>query len=152
MGMDDIGLGTILYQESMKSFAAVLRNIERKRISYRRKYVNLYRMKLDAIRQEYPVDKEILEELEQMEKESEIEDILTYRSAAECQLQGLVMVGMVGSGVVGVMLWIIDGFAFASNNADLGFDGHPIQLYLIAVIWRAVQQCRQDESRMALEG
>ncbi|XP_058105019.1 intermembrane lipid transfer protein VPS13 isoform X6 [Magnolia sinica] len=58
-----------------------------RRISYRRKYVNLYKTKLEAIRQEQPVNEDILEELEQMEKESEIDDILSYRSVAECELQ-----------------------------------------------------------------
>ena len=33
------------------------------------------------------VDEFILRELEQMEKEFEIDDILNYRSAAECELQ-----------------------------------------------------------------
>ncbi|KAF9591491.1 hypothetical protein IFM89_004545, partial [Coptis chinensis] len=53
--------------------------------SYRRKYVNLYKTKLSFIRQNQPVDKDTLLELEQMEKESDINDILIFRSIAECE-------------------------------------------------------------------
>ncbi|KAF6145936.1 hypothetical protein GIB67_007955, partial [Kingdonia uniflora] len=53
------------------------------RISYRRKYVNLYKKKLDFLREEQAVDKDSLQELEQMEKESDLDDILSYRSIAE---------------------------------------------------------------------
>ncbi|KAF5748859.1 putative vacuolar protein sorting-associated protein 13B-like isoform X3 [Tripterygium wilfordii] len=58
-----------------------------KKLSYRRKYVNLYKTKLDFLRQEQSIDEYILRELEQMEKESDIDDILSYRSAAEHELQ-----------------------------------------------------------------
>ncbi|OVA10906.1 Vacuolar protein sorting-associated protein 13 domain [Macleaya cordata] len=61
------------------------------RISYRRKYVQLYKRKLDFLQQEQPVNEEILRELEQMEKESDIDDILSYRSIAERDLQELLL-------------------------------------------------------------
>ncbi|KAG2700491.1 hypothetical protein I3760_06G000100 [Carya illinoinensis] len=57
------------------------------RLSYRRKYVNLYRTKLEFLRQEQSIDVDIIRELEQMEKESDIDDILTYRTAAERKLE-----------------------------------------------------------------
>lgn len=57
------------------------------RLSYQRKYVNLYKDKLNLLRQEQPIDEEILCKLEQMEKESDIDDILSYRSTAEHELQ-----------------------------------------------------------------
>ncbi|KAF7824639.1 putative vacuolar protein sorting-associated protein 13A isoform A [Senna tora] len=57
------------------------------RLSYRRKYINLYKTKLDFLRQEQPVDEDVLQELEQMEKESDLDDILNYRSAAEHEMQ-----------------------------------------------------------------
>ncbi|XP_077218039.1 vacuolar protein sorting-associated protein, putative (DUF1162) isoform X2 [Tasmannia lanceolata] len=58
-----------------------------KRISCRHKYVKLYKKKLDFLRQYQPIDENTIRELEEMEKESEIDDILNYRSIAECQLQ-----------------------------------------------------------------
>ncbi|PIA43479.1 hypothetical protein AQUCO_01900106v1 [Aquilegia coerulea] len=57
------------------------------RILDRRKYVSFYKKKLKFIRQGQPVDKDIISELEQMEKESDIDDILTYRSIAERESQ-----------------------------------------------------------------
>ncbi|KAL5715325.1 hypothetical protein ACHQM5_017158 [Ranunculus cassubicifolius] len=57
------------------------------RITQRRNYVNLYKKKLMFIRQAQPVDKDVLGELEQMEKESDIDDILAYRSVAEREAQ-----------------------------------------------------------------
>lgn len=57
------------------------------RISCRRKYVNLYKRKLEFLHQEQAVNEDILKELERLERESEIEDILSYRSIAEHQLQ-----------------------------------------------------------------
>ncbi|XP_010251472.1 PREDICTED: uncharacterized protein LOC104593388 isoform X1 [Nelumbo nucifera] len=57
------------------------------RISYCRKYVNLYKTKLNFLRQELPVDEITLLELERMEKECDVDDILRYRSIAECELQ-----------------------------------------------------------------
>ncbi|KAK7274520.1 hypothetical protein RIF29_15613 [Crotalaria pallida] len=61
------------------------------RLSYRRKYINLYKMKLDFLQQEQPVDDDVLQELEQMEKESDLEDILNYRSAAEYEMREFLM-------------------------------------------------------------
>ncbi|KAE9461490.1 hypothetical protein C3L33_06604, partial [Rhododendron williamsianum] len=59
--------------------------------SRRRKYVNLYKTKLKCLREEQLVDDNILFGLEQMEKESDIEDILSYRSTAENELQEFVL-------------------------------------------------------------
>ncbi|XP_058197048.1 uncharacterized protein LOC131313017 isoform X3 [Rhododendron vialii] len=61
------------------------------RLSRRRKYVNLYKTKLKCLREEQLVDDNILFGLEQMEKESDIEDILIYRSTAENELQEFVL-------------------------------------------------------------
>ncbi|KAL5574177.1 hypothetical protein UlMin_023774 [Ulmus minor] len=57
------------------------------RLSHRRKYVNLYKAKLYSLQQDQPIDANVLEELEQMEKELDVDDILSYRSTAECKLQ-----------------------------------------------------------------
>ncbi|KAF4394217.1 hypothetical protein F8388_005851, partial [Cannabis sativa] len=57
------------------------------RLSYRRKYVNLYKTKLNSIQQDQAIDEKVLGELEQIEKELDIDDILSYRSSAECKLQ-----------------------------------------------------------------
>ncbi|XP_062110985.1 uncharacterized protein LOC133822610 isoform X2 [Humulus lupulus] len=59
------------------------------RISNRRKYVNLYKAKLYSIQQDQTIDENVLGELEHMEKELDIDDILSYRSSAECKLQEL---------------------------------------------------------------
>ncbi|TVU00729.1 hypothetical protein EJB05_53839 [Eragrostis curvula] len=53
----------------------------------RRKYVNLYRMKLELLQKGQIVSKDILQELENMDKECDIDDILSYRTIAEQQLQ-----------------------------------------------------------------
>ncbi|KAF2317618.1 hypothetical protein GH714_025698 [Hevea brasiliensis] len=57
------------------------------RLNSRRKYVNLYKIKLDFLQREQSIDEYILGELELMEKESDIDDILSYRAAAEHELQ-----------------------------------------------------------------
>ncbi|KAJ9680062.1 hypothetical protein PVL29_019367 [Vitis rotundifolia] len=61
------------------------------RLSCCRKYVNLYKTKLDFLRQEKPIDEHILRELEKIEKESEIDEILNYRSTAESELQDFLL-------------------------------------------------------------
>lgn len=67
------------------------------RLSNRRKYINLYKAKLDCLQQEQAIDESVVRELEQMEKESDVDDILSYRSAAECELQQVLSnVGMNG--------------------------------------------------------
>uniref|UniRef100_A0A7N0U003 Vacuolar protein sorting-associated protein 13 VPS13 adaptor binding domain-containing protein n=1 Tax=Kalanchoe fedtschenkoi TaxID=63787 RepID=A0A7N0U003_KALFE len=58
-----------------------------KRMICHQKYVNLYKIKLGYLRQDQPVDEAVLQELEQMEKDSDIEDILSYRSIAEYETQ-----------------------------------------------------------------
>ncbi|KAL6659540.1 hypothetical protein ACP70R_003580 [Stipagrostis hirtigluma subsp. patula] len=57
------------------------------RLDYRRKYVNLYRTKLELLQKGQIVNKDILQELENMDKECDIDDILDYRAIAEQQLQ-----------------------------------------------------------------
>ncbi|KAI4331783.1 hypothetical protein L6164_016738 [Bauhinia variegata] len=59
------------------------------RLIYRRKYINLYKTKLGFLQQEQPVDDDVLRDLELMEKESDVDDILNYRSAAESEMQEL---------------------------------------------------------------
>ncbi|XP_019702812.1 uncharacterized protein [Elaeis guineensis] len=62
-----------------------------RRINYRRKYVNLYKRKLELLQEEQHVNEDILQELEKMDKECDIDDILSYRSMAEQQLQDLLL-------------------------------------------------------------
>ncbi|CAN1217850.1 Intermembrane lipid transfer protein vps13A [Linum perenne] len=57
------------------------------RLSSRHKYIRLYKKKLDFLQKEQPIDKDILGELEVIEKESDVNAILSYRSAAESELQ-----------------------------------------------------------------
>ncbi|KAK7315042.1 hypothetical protein VNO77_33574 [Canavalia gladiata] len=57
------------------------------RLSYRRKYMNLYKTKLDFLQHEQAVDDDVLQGLEQMEKESDLDDILNYRSSAEYEMR-----------------------------------------------------------------
>lgn len=57
------------------------------RLSFRRKYINLYQTKLEFLHREQAIDEYIIQDLEQMEKESDIDDILSYRSVAELKLQ-----------------------------------------------------------------
>ncbi|KAG4203337.1 hypothetical protein ERO13_A05G394600v2 [Gossypium hirsutum] len=61
------------------------------RLSNRRKYVNLYKTKLELLRQDQPIDESLIRDLEQMEKESDIDDILSYRTAAEHELQEVLL-------------------------------------------------------------
>ncbi|KAM7261915.1 hypothetical protein ACFE04_020992 [Oxalis oulophora] len=62
------------------------------RLGDRRKYVNLYKTKLEFLRQEQSVDEFTLRELEKMEKESDIDDLLSYRSIAELELKEVLSV------------------------------------------------------------
>ncbi|KAG9455236.1 hypothetical protein H6P81_008140 [Aristolochia fimbriata] len=57
------------------------------RINYRRKYVELYMEKLAFLFGEQSVSEGSLQKLEQMEKESDVDDILTYRAIAESRRQ-----------------------------------------------------------------
>ncbi|XP_021760935.1 LOW QUALITY PROTEIN: uncharacterized protein LOC110725772 [Chenopodium quinoa] len=52
-----------------------------------RKYVNLYKVKLDFLQREQPVDQDTQFKLEQMEKDVDLEDILRFRSIAEQELE-----------------------------------------------------------------
>jgi hypothetical protein len=55
----------------------------------RRKYVNFYRMKLELLQKGQLVSEDILQELENMDREGDIDDILNYRTIAEQKLQVL---------------------------------------------------------------
>ncbi|XP_040382901.1 uncharacterized protein LOC102719317 isoform X2 [Oryza brachyantha] len=57
------------------------------RLDCRRRYVNLYRMKLELLQKGQLVSEDILQELENMDREGDIDDILNYRTIAEQQLQ-----------------------------------------------------------------
>ncbi|KAG0496669.1 hypothetical protein HPP92_001360 [Vanilla planifolia] len=60
-----------------------------KRIIQRRTYAQLYRKKLELIQQEQVVSKDILLKLEEMDREYDLEDILSYRLLAEQKMQEL---------------------------------------------------------------
>ncbi|ONK64446.1 uncharacterized protein A4U43_C07F26050 [Asparagus officinalis] len=60
-----------------------------RRISQCRRYVNLYKRKLELLQQEQLINKDILTELEKMDKECDIDDILNFRCLAEQELQDL---------------------------------------------------------------
>ncbi|XP_042063836.1 uncharacterized protein LOC121807630 isoform X2 [Salvia splendens] len=57
------------------------------RLNSRRKYVNLYKAKLKCLRHDQMIDEDVEQELEEMEKETDIEDILNYRAVAEQELE-----------------------------------------------------------------
>ncbi|KAJ1693233.1 hypothetical protein LUZ63_009931 [Rhynchospora breviuscula] len=57
------------------------------RLTNKRRYVNLYKRKLELLQKEQLLSKDILQELEEMDKECDIDDILNYRACAEKQLQ-----------------------------------------------------------------
>ncbi|KAG8380914.1 hypothetical protein BUALT_Bualt06G0066200 [Buddleja alternifolia] len=57
------------------------------RLSSRRKYVNLYKEKLKCLRHDQVMEDDVQHELEEMEKETDIDDILNYRSVAERELE-----------------------------------------------------------------
>ncbi|KAL7090722.1 hypothetical protein ACP275_12G059000 [Erythranthe tilingii] len=57
------------------------------RLNSRRKYVNLYKAKLKCLRHDQVVEEDVQHILEEMEKETDIDDILNYRSVAECELE-----------------------------------------------------------------
>jgi hypothetical protein len=59
------------------------------RLDCRRKYVNFYRMKLELLQKGQLVSEDILQELENMDREGDIDDILNYRTIAEQKLQVL---------------------------------------------------------------
>ncbi|CAI9097127.1 OLC1v1033463C2 [Oldenlandia corymbosa var. corymbosa] len=61
------------------------------RIDERRKYVRLYKTKLKCLQKDQVIDEDILQALERMERLSDIDDILTYRSVAEREIKDLLM-------------------------------------------------------------
>ncbi|XP_071697656.1 intermembrane lipid transfer protein VPS13 [Rutidosis leptorrhynchoides] len=68
-------------------------------IGKKRRYVNLYKLKLECLQKEEPLDDAIVMELDQMEKSSDLDDILSYRSAAEKELQEYLVGSISGVGV-----------------------------------------------------
>ncbi|XP_062008854.1 uncharacterized protein LOC133725578 isoform X1 [Rosa rugosa] len=89
------------------------------RLSSCRKYVNLYKTKLDFLRHDQPIDESTRWELEQMEKELDIDDILSYRSAAECELQEFLVNSSTGKSR-GWLNWLSLGMLGAGGTDDLG--------------------------------
>lgn len=61
------------------------------RLNCRRKYVNLYKIKLKCLQQDQVIDVDVLQMLEDIEKKSEVNDILNYRSTAERELQDILL-------------------------------------------------------------
>ncbi|KAI3918818.1 hypothetical protein MKX01_042138 [Papaver californicum] len=89
------------------------------RMSYRRKYVNLYKRKLDFLRQKQTVEEDILKELELMEKETDIDDILSFRSIAERDLEELLLSPTASSvGANGWLNWLFRGMLGSGETAD----------------------------------
>ncbi|KAK9079002.1 hypothetical protein SSX86_000671 [Deinandra increscens subsp. villosa] len=68
------------------------------RVGRKRQYVKLYKLKLECLRKEEPLDDAIVLELDQMEKSSDIDDILSYRSAAEHEIQEFLLDPAIGIG------------------------------------------------------
>ncbi|XP_012848280.1 PREDICTED: putative vacuolar protein sorting-associated protein 13B [Erythranthe guttata] len=62
------------------------------RLNSRRKYVNLYKAKLKCLRHDQVVEEDVQHILEEMEKETDIDDILNYRSVAECELEVMLLI------------------------------------------------------------
>ncbi|XP_050382411.1 uncharacterized protein LOC126799284 isoform X2 [Argentina anserina] len=89
------------------------------RLSSCRKYVNLYKIKLDLLRHDQPIDESTRWELEQMEKELDLDDILSYRSAAECELQEFLVNSSTGKSR-GWLNWLSLGMLGAGGTDDLG--------------------------------
>ncbi|XP_019058238.1 PREDICTED: uncharacterized protein LOC104814962 [Tarenaya hassleriana] len=72
------------------------------RLSKRRMYINLYKIKLEFLQREQSISDPVLLGLEEVEKESDIDDILSYRSVAEGEMQEAfsdITMHMGGSGV-----------------------------------------------------
>ncbi|KAL3830664.1 hypothetical protein ACJIZ3_019466 [Penstemon smallii] len=57
------------------------------RLNSRRKYVNLYKIKLKCLRHDQVIEEDVQHELEEVEKETDIDDILNNRSIAERELE-----------------------------------------------------------------
>ncbi|KAI3688356.1 hypothetical protein L1987_82068 [Smallanthus sonchifolius] len=68
------------------------------RVGRKRRYVKLYKLKLECLRKEEPLDDAIVLELDQMEKSSDIDDILSYRSTAEHEIQEFLVDSAIGIG------------------------------------------------------
>ncbi|KAL1212574.1 hypothetical protein V5N11_021137 [Cardamine amara subsp. amara] len=73
------------------------------RMTVRRRYINFYKIKLDFLRREQSIDESILLGLEEVEKKSDIDDILSYRSAAEGEMQEACLELTVNMGVSGAI-------------------------------------------------
>ncbi|XP_026406901.1 uncharacterized protein LOC113302233 isoform X1 [Papaver somniferum] len=88
------------------------------RMSYRRKYVSLYKRKLDFLHQKQTVEEDILKELELMEKETDIDDILSFRSIAERELEKLLPSSTASSvGANGWINWLFRGMLGSGETA-----------------------------------
>ncbi|KAL8519790.1 hypothetical protein ACS0TY_010650 [Phlomoides rotata] len=57
------------------------------KLNSRRKYVNLYKAKLKCLRYDQVIEADVQRELEEMEKETDVDDILNYRAIAERELE-----------------------------------------------------------------
>ncbi|KAM1717129.1 hypothetical protein COP2_025269 [Malus domestica] len=99
------------------------------RLSSCRKYVNLYKAKLNFLRHDQPIDESTQWELEQMEKELDIDDILSYRSTAECELQEILSNSLTSNTnndehstgkSRGWLNWLSRGMLGAGGTDDLG--------------------------------
>ncbi|XP_073129939.1 intermembrane lipid transfer protein VPS13 isoform X2 [Henckelia pumila] len=71
------------------------------RLNSRRKYVNLYKTKLKNLRHDEVIEVDVLHELEDLEKQTDIDDILNYRSVAERELEDFLVNSSSSHGVNG---------------------------------------------------
>ncbi|KZV50783.1 hypothetical protein F511_11560, partial [Dorcoceras hygrometricum] len=71
------------------------------RLNSRRKYVNLYKTKLKSLRYDEVIEVEVLHELEDLEKQTDIDDILNYRSVAERELEDFLVNSSSSHGING---------------------------------------------------
>nr|XP_027100369.1 uncharacterized protein LOC113719357 isoform X2 [Coffea arabica] len=68
------------------------------RMNQRRKYIHLYKTKLKCLQQDQAIEEDVLCELEEMERLSDIDDILSYRSAAEREIKDLLATSLSSRG------------------------------------------------------
>lgn len=71
------------------------------RLNSRRKYVNLYKTKLKSLRHDEVIEVDVLHELEDLEKQTDIDDILNYRSVAERELEDFLVNSSSSHGING---------------------------------------------------
>ncbi|XP_026401188.1 uncharacterized protein LOC113297020 isoform X1 [Papaver somniferum] len=110
------------------------------RMSYRRKYVSLYKRKLDFLHQKQTVEEDILKELELMEKETDIDDILGFRSIAERELEKLLPSSTASSvGANGWINWLFRGMLGSGETADSSQFSGAVSEELIKDIYEAAE-------------